>query len=374
MGLYLDKTGLGKVWEKVKARDTDTLTAAQNYADSQDTTLQNTLNTSITSVNSKVTTLQGYFSSGIAKKATGDKNGNDITTTYIKASTKGVANGVASLDSDGKVPSSQLPSYVDDVIEGYYVSGDTVSKFWQEKDVSASRITGESGKIYVDKDTGKTYRFSGSDFVEISASLALGETSSTAYAGNKGKTNATNIATLQGYFSSGIAKKATGDKNGNDITTTYSTLANTIKSLSISGKTITYTKGDSTTGTLTTQDTVYTLPAATSSALGGVKIGSNISVSSGTISLSKSNVTSALGYTPPTTNTTYSVATTSANGLMSSTDKAKLDGITIDNTETFSSATSANIPTKGAITTYVANTINLTVTAITETEINDICV
>ena len=59
---------------------------------------------------------------------------------------------------------------------------------------------------------------------------------------------------------------------------------------------------------------------------------------------------------------------------MSSTDKAKLDGITIDNTETFSSATSANIPTKGAITTYVANTINLTVTAITETEINDICV
>ena len=374
MGLYLDKTGLGKVWEKVKARDTDTLTAAQNYADSQDTTLQNTLNTSITSVNSKVTTLQGYFSSGIAKKATGDKNGNDITTTYIKASTKGVANGVASLDADGKVPSSQLPSYVDDVIEGYYVSGDTVSKFWQEKDVSASRITGESGKIYVDKDTGKTYRYSGSDFVEISASLALGETSSTAYAGNKGKTNATNIATLQGYFSSGIAKKATGDKNGNDITTTYSTLANTIKSLSISGKTITYTKGDSTTGTLTTQDTVYTLPAATSSALGGVKIGSNISVSSGTISLSKSNVTSALGYTPPTTNTTYSVATTSANGLMSSTDKAKLDGITIDNTETFSSATSANIPTKGAITTYVANTINLTVTAITETEINDICV
>lgn len=71
----------------------------------------------------------------------------------------------------------------------------------------------------------------------------------------------------------------------------------------------------------------YTLPAATASALGGVKVGSNITVSSGTISLTKDNVTAALGYTPPTTNTTYGVATTSANGLMSSTDKSKLDGI-----------------------------------------------
>lgn len=63
-------------------------------------------------------------------------------------------------------------------------------------------------------------------------------------------------------------------------------------------------------------DSKYTLPTATSSTLGGVKIGSNITVSSGTISLTKSNVTTALGYTPPTTNTTYGVATTSANGLM----------------------------------------------------------
>ena len=68
-------------------------------------------------------------------------------------------------------------------------------------------------------------------------------------------------------------------------------------------------------------NTVYTLPSATSSTLGGVKVGSNITVSSGTISLTKANITSALGYTPPTTNTTYSVATTSNNGLMSSTDK-----------------------------------------------------
>lgn len=71
----------------------------------------------------------------------------------------------------------------------------------------------------------------------------------------------------------------------------------------------------------------YVLPTATSLVLGGVKTGSNITNSSGTISISKENVTSALGYTPPTTNTTYDEATTSAAGLMSKDDKAKLDGI-----------------------------------------------
>lgn len=75
---------------------------------------------------------------------------------------------------DGKVPASQLPSYVDDVLE-YANTG-------------AFPGTGESGKIYVAIDTNKTYRWSGSAYVEISASLALGETSSTAYRGDRGKT------------------------------------------------------------------------------------------------------------------------------------------------------------------------------------------
>lgn len=71
----------------------------------------------------------------------------------------------------------------------------------------------------------------------------------------------------------------------------------------------------------------YSLPTATSSVLGGVKIGSNITNSSGAISLTKENVTSALGYTPVATDTKYNVATQSENGLMSSTDKVKLDGV-----------------------------------------------
>lgn len=85
------------------------------------------------------------------------------------------------------------------------------------------------------------------------------------------------------------------------------------------------TKADITGLGIPAQDTTYS--AATSSTLGLVKVGSNISNSYGTISLTKANVTSALGYTPPTTNTTYGNATTGSSGLMSSSDKSKLDGI-----------------------------------------------
>jgi len=92
----------------------------------------------------------------------------------IPATEKGSANGVAELDANGMVPSAQLPSYVDDVLE--YASS------------SAFPATGESGKIYVALDTNKTYRWSGSAYVEISESLALGETSATAYRGDRGKT------------------------------------------------------------------------------------------------------------------------------------------------------------------------------------------
>ena len=91
----------------------------------------------------------------------------------IPASQKGAASGVAELDSSGKVPSAQLPSYVDDVVE--FASRDSFPG------------TGEDGKIYIAEDTNLTYRWSGTQYVEISPSLALGETSSTAYRGDRGK-------------------------------------------------------------------------------------------------------------------------------------------------------------------------------------------
>jgi len=104
----------------------------------------------------------------------------------------GVASGVAELDSNGKVPSAQLPSYVDDTVEGYLYN-----EKWYSDAQHTTEVAGETGKIYVELETNKTYRWSGSTFVEISESLALGETSSTAYAGNKGKANADAIAAIK---------------------------------------------------------------------------------------------------------------------------------------------------------------------------------
>lgn len=101
----------------------------------------------------------------------------------IETSQLGVASGVATLGTDGKVLTSQLPSYVDDVIEGYKSGAD----FYEDSaHTAAKKITGESGKIYVDLHTNVTYRWSGTAYVEISASLALGETASTAYRGDRG--------------------------------------------------------------------------------------------------------------------------------------------------------------------------------------------
>ena len=199
--------------------------------------------------------------------------------------------------------------------------------------------------------------------------------------------------------SAGSASSATNDSKSQAIT-------GYIRGLSVNGRTVTYTRGDGTTGSITTQDSnttygnmtgatanaagkaglvpapaagtqgskylradgtwqtppdtnttygtasqsanglmsaadkkkldgissgannfTYSLPTASATVLGGVKTGSNITNTSGVLSLTKANVTSALGYTPPTTDTTYGNATTNSSGLMSSSDKSKLDGI-----------------------------------------------
>lgn len=152
-------------------------------------------------------------------------------TVYFKDSTArssvallnskiGNANGIAELDSTGKVPTSQLPSYVDDVLEY-----DTRNNF---------PATGESGKIYIAKDTNKTYRWSGSTYVEISESLALGDTSSTAYRGDRGKT-AYDHATAKGSaFTSGFYKIATNSEG--HVTSASGVTKSDITNLGIPGE------------------------------------------------------------------------------------------------------------------------------------------
>lgn len=101
------------------------------------------------------------------------RGGTNLFGTFLTTDLKGANNGVAELDGSGKVPSSQLPSYVDDVVE--YAT------------LSAFPVTGESDKIYLAIDTNLAYRWGGTSYVEISPSLALGETSSSAYRGDRGK-------------------------------------------------------------------------------------------------------------------------------------------------------------------------------------------
>ena len=106
------------------------------------------------------------------------------TLNTISKDDKGVANGIATLDDAGKVPASQLPSYVDDVLEGYLKAED--GKFYKEAAYTTA-YTPEDGKIYVDLSTNKSYRWSGSVYVEIAGGVALGETEQTAYRGDRGK-------------------------------------------------------------------------------------------------------------------------------------------------------------------------------------------
>lgn len=161
-------------------------------------------------IRSADTTLSGQISQTNTRVATLESWKNTIGT-------KGAANGVAGLDSTGKVPSSQLPSYVDDVIDvvsfvtSNPTSGMTIGDVYYNSATkklftATSATTGvtsdpEAGKIYVSIANNKTYRWSGSIMTEISASLALGTTSTTAFRGDYGNTLYTNFGSgtnLQG--------------------------------------------------------------------------------------------------------------------------------------------------------------------------------
>lgn len=146
----------------------------------------------------------------------------DISATYVTVASKGQANGVASLDGDGKVPSAQLPSYVDDVIDAYIVSGATpLSSGWLSKTSGGSALTPETGVIYVVLSSGeyqnKTYRWSGTTYVEISSSPAQATESTAGIAAiaTQGEcttgTNDTKFVTplKMATYTSGMAKKST---------------------------------------------------------------------------------------------------------------------------------------------------------------------
>ena len=260
-------------------------------------------------------------------------------TEYLKTNTflntyKGKASGVAELDSSGKVPTSQLPSYVDDVLEYTNLAG--------------FPTTGEAGKIYVDKQTNKTYRWSGSGYTEISASLALGETSSTAYAGDKGKANATAIGTLQ----TKVGTLETADTNNVKLTGDQ-TIAGTKKfsstpqflngALISAGKALTFEVSNQNTNKVTIE----------------------VDDRSSNQSLMLPNASGTLALD--------TLVSQTASGLMSSTDKKKLDGIATGATAntgtvtsvTISAGTGISVSSTSAITTSGTRTISLADSGVT---------
>ncbi|WP_370828941.1 hypothetical protein [Fournierella massiliensis] len=222
---------------------------------------------------------------------------NVTNDAQVKRSEMGKAGGVATLDSNGQVPASQLPSFVDDVLE--YVSK------------TAFPATGEAGKIYVALDTNLTWRWSGSAYVEISKSLALGETSSTAYPGNKGKALAADlVSTKTTVASNTAARHSHANKTLLDsYTQTEASLADAVSkkhshgNLSLLGS-ITQTLLNNWNAAFAhVSDTVKHITAAERSlwnaAIQTMKIGTVVSGSTAAASISKSGTTATLNLTLP---------------------------------------------------------------------------
>lgn len=241
MSRFLDLTGLTYFWSKAKS-----------YVD-------NAVNNAKTTVGNY--TINGHKLSSNPSISKSDVGLSNVTNdAQVKRSEMGAANGVATLNGNGVVPASQLPGYVDDMLEFdsmvssgtfassassispamiYYLKNSkkfaaSSSSFtmqnptglqgsWIENSnyrnanvygtPSQSGCTPRQNVIYVEKNTGKTYRWSGSDLVEISSSLALGETSSTAYRGDRGAQAYAHAVTHKGNaFSSGLYKITTNSE------------------------------------------------------------------------------------------------------------------------------------------------------------------
>ena len=307
----------------------------------------------------------------------------------IASTLKGAASGVAELDANGKVPSSQLPSYVDDTIEGYLYN----SKFYKES-AHTTQITGETGKIYVDLSTNKTYRWSGSAFVEISASLALGTTSSTAYRGDYGNTaytHATDSSKLTTATSSGLYKVASTAK-GHIASLTAVTKAD-ITGLGIPGSdtntTYTFATGDSN-GQIKVTPSGGTASniSVKGLAAGAYKgVDTSIAAASTSTNLPTSKAVAAFvegkGYKTTDNNTTYTFATGSSNGTISVTPSGgSAQSVTVKglaaaaykgvDTSLASGSTSTNLPTSKAVADLVKSEIGNASSGVSPSDLLDL--
>lgn len=232
----------------------------------------------------------------------------NVVTSYNK---KNTPNGLVELNSSGFVPSEILPSFVDDVLE------------YDNK--AAFPSTGEQGKIYVDKATSRTYRWSGTTYIQINK-LELGETASTAYAGNKGKAlkewQDNKDATLPDSY---VTKISAPINSGNDIKIPITardknTTENKSNDITLKGATI------SSPGIMSAKD------KSVIEHLKGIGVVSHIADNN---AFESSNTNVALNFSCKDVgsgnSTTYKIdigaASTTKAGVMTAEDKTKLNGL-----------------------------------------------
>lgn len=304
------------------------------------------------------------------KHAASDVTSGTFALDRIPTITDAKISGMSASKLTGTIPTANLPSYVDDVVEGA-----TTEDFPE---------TGEAGKIYVATSTNKTYRWSGSGYVEISASLALGTTSSTAFRGDYGNVAYTHATAKGAAFASGLYKITTNSQGHvtaatavtkSDITALgipgSDTNTNTTYELTKSGSTITLEGSDGSSTSVTDSNTVYTHPTTPGNKhipAGG---------SSGQILRWSADGTAAWG-ADNNTNTTYTLSKSGSTITLTGSDGSKTSVTDSDTNTTYTlgsfgiTATAAELNKLDGVTA-TATEINYLdgVTSAIQTQLND---
>ena len=274
------------------------------------------------------------------KHAASDITSGTFSLDRIPTITDAKISGLSASKLTGTIPTANLPSYVDDVVEG-----ETTANFPEE---------GETGKIYVATSTNKTYRWSGSGYVEISASLALGTTSSTAFRGDYGNVAYTHATAKGSAFASGLYKITTNAQGHVTAATAVTkaditglgipaqdTNTNTTYALTKSGSTITLEGSDGSSTSVTDANTVYTHP--TTSGNKHIPAGG----SSGQILRWSADGTAAWG-ADNNTNTTYKLTKSGSTITLTGSDGSKTSVTDADTNTTYSAMKGATSSVAGS--------------------------